>query len=72
MTALAPARLDEVRDLLAELITRRDTPPDDPAEQRELLARCRQALTDVLNDRDDLDRAHSETAEELARWTGAL
>lgn len=69
---LAPARLDEIRGLLLELGAHQDAPPTDPTAQRALLARCQQALTDVLTDRDHLATSHTELTEELALWTGAL
>lgn len=69
MPALAPARLNEIRDLVADLITHRAAPPADAAP---LLARCEQALVDVLNDRDALTVELGTVAEELATWTGSL
>lgn len=67
---LATSRLDEIRDLLAALVARRDTPITDA--DSDLLGHCRSALTDVLNDRDSLAASHAELAEELALWNGAL
>jgi hypothetical protein len=70
---LAPERVDEIRDLLAELVApprRKATAAD--AEHRERLARCRDAITDLLNDRDALVKANSEAGEEIARWRGDL
>ncbi|MGW6416341.1 hypothetical protein [Streptomyces sp. NPDC055055] len=71
MTQLATARLDEIRDVLAELVANPDG-PEAPAELRALLARCRNALTDVLVDRDALAVANAEAGEELALWTGSV
>jgi hypothetical protein len=65
---LTPGRLEEIRDLLARLAAG----PADEADAHELLDASRTALTALLDDRDDLTRAHQETAEELALWTGAL
>ncbi|MFZ4266536.1 hypothetical protein [Streptomyces arboris] len=70
MAALEPERLTEIRDLLAELVTNRNVPAADADPT--LLRRCETALTDVLNDRDDLAAQFAETSEELATWTGAL
>ncbi|MFD9422211.1 MULTISPECIES: hypothetical protein [unclassified Streptomyces] len=69
MPALARARLTEIRDLVADLVTHRAAPPDDVAP---LLARCEKALVDVLGDRDDLVAELGTVAEELATWTGSL
>ncbi|MEU6628364.1 hypothetical protein ABZ905_08730 [Streptomyces parvus] len=69
MSALAPARLAEIRDLVAVLATYRAAPPPDPAQ---VLARCEKALTDVLSDRAGLLSDLGEVAEELATWKGAL
>ncbi|MFJ5890375.1 hypothetical protein [Streptomyces californicus] len=69
MPALAPARLTEIRDLVADLATYRAAPPPDPAQ---LLARCEKALADVLSDRDGLISDLGEVAEELATWTGTV
>ncbi|WP_327415461.1 hypothetical protein [Streptomyces sp. NBC_01233] len=68
---LAPARLDEIRDVLAELVANPDGPPE-PTELRALLDRCRSALADTLVDRDALAVANAEAGEELALWTGSL
>lgn len=72
MSHIHADRLDEIRALLTELVARQTSPPTDPAEARALLRRCRTALADVLNDRDDLIRANTEAAEELAAWNGHL
>ncbi|MFF5045617.1 hypothetical protein [[Kitasatospora] papulosa] len=69
---LEPPRLEEIRDLLAELVARQHRPPTDVTELAALLGRCRHALTDVLNDRDHLAAIFAETAEELTLWTGTL
>ncbi|MFD3978345.1 hypothetical protein ACFWR6_07130 [Streptomyces griseus] len=69
MPALVPARLTEIRDLVADLATHRADPPPDPAQ---LLARCEKALTDVLSDRAGLLSDLGEAAEELATWTGTV
>lgn len=65
---LPPARVEEIRDLLARLRTR----PANEAEALELLTSARTALADLLADRDDLVRANAEAGEALAAWTGAL
>ncbi|MFJ4469514.1 hypothetical protein ACIP2X_18750 [Streptomyces sp. NPDC089424] len=70
---LAPERVAEIRDLLAEIVApplRKATAAD--AEHRAQLTRCRDALTDLLNERDALVKANAQAAEELACWTGAL
>ncbi|MGW3971135.1 hypothetical protein ACWEFD_17785 [Streptomyces ardesiacus] len=70
---LPAERVTEIRDLLAELVAaprRKATAAD--VEHRERLARCRDAITDLLNDRDALVRANAEAGEEIARWTGDL
>ncbi|MFK0063415.1 hypothetical protein ACIQTN_29820 [Streptomyces werraensis] len=72
---LPPERVDEIRDLLAELVAqatprRKATAAD--VEHRERLARCRDAITDLLNDRDALVKAHAEASEELAGWIGGV
>ncbi|MEV5677260.1 hypothetical protein [Streptomyces sp. NPDC052179] len=69
MPALARSRLDEIRGLVAELVTHRTTPPSDVTG---LVARCEKALVDVLNDRDALAADLGTVAEELATWTGSL
>lgn len=72
---LTAERLDEIRDLLAELVAEAAPRPkamDGDAEHRTLAARCRDAITDLLNDRDDLVRANGEAGEELALWRGHL
>jgi hypothetical protein len=61
-------RVEEIRDLLARLVI---GPADDDAA-RELLTECRTAMTELLNDRDDLVRANTEAGEELARWHGSF
>ncbi|MFC9341421.1 hypothetical protein ACFT0G_25330 [Streptomyces sp. NPDC057020] len=71
MTQLATTRLDEIRDVLAELVANPNG-PQEPAELRTLLDRCRTALTDVLVDRDALAVANEQAGEELALWTGSL
>lgn len=63
---LDPVRLEEIQALVQQLT---GAPADNAAP---LLASCRTALTELLADRTDLVRSHSELAEELARWTGAL
>lgn len=65
---LPHTRVEEIRDLLARLVIG----PADDTEARELLAAARTALTDLLNDRDDMVRAHADVCEALAAWTGAL
>ncbi|MGO4747919.1 hypothetical protein AB4212_04650 [Streptomyces sp. 2MCAF27] len=77
MTAhLSPARVAEIRDLLAELVAASGThgtnPPHSPVEDRQLLGRCRSALADLLSDREALIAANAEAAEELALWNGSL
>ncbi|MFD8820822.1 hypothetical protein ACFV1C_00385 [Streptomyces sp. NPDC059605] len=72
MPELPPARVEEIRRLVVELTTtarRTDLTTQDTSR---LLHECRTALTDLLDDRDDLVRANSEAGAELARWTGAL
>ncbi|MER6976026.1 hypothetical protein [Streptomyces carpinensis] len=66
---LGPDRLKEVRQVLARLGAVK--PPAD-ADLRRLLADCRTALAEVLDEREGLVRANAEAAEELALWTGAL
>jgi hypothetical protein len=65
-TQLPPERLDEIRDVLARLLAAR--PAD--SETRALLADARQALAEVLNERDALVAANAKAGEELALWTG--
>lgn len=65
---LTPARVEEIRDLLARL----HRPPADLAEAGELLDAARLALADLLVDRDDLVRANAEAGEALAAWTGSV
>jgi hypothetical protein len=64
---LEAERVDEIRLLASRLGGR-----PDPDEVPRLLADARTALTDLLDDRDDLVRANTEAGEELARWTGAV
>ncbi|MER7835291.1 hypothetical protein ABTY98_05110 [Streptomyces sp. NPDC096040] len=72
---LPAERVAAIRDLLAELTVeaapRRKATAGD-AEHRALAARCRDAVTDLLNDRDALVKANGEAGEELARWRGDL
>ncbi|MEU0950489.1 hypothetical protein ABZ379_48900 [Streptomyces canus] len=70
---LPAERVDEIRDLLAELVAqpRRKATAGD-AEHRQTLTRCRDAITDLLNERDALVKANGEAGEELARWRGDL
>ncbi|MGX1301410.1 hypothetical protein RKD35_002898 [Streptomyces albogriseolus] len=75
MFQLPPERVAEIRDLLAELVAqaaprRKATAAD--VEHRDRLARCRDAITDLLNDRDSLVKAHAEASEELAGWIGGV
>ncbi|MFC8625644.1 hypothetical protein [Streptomyces anulatus] len=56
MSDLAPERLSEIRSL---------GPTSDPID-------CWAAIQDLLREREQLVRANSETAEELATWTGSL
>ncbi|MFF1467982.1 hypothetical protein [Streptomyces mirabilis] len=72
---LTPERVGKIRELLAELVTAcaphgKETVGD--AEHRETLARCRDAITDLINERDALVKANGEAGEELARWRGDL
>ncbi|MFD5571978.1 hypothetical protein [Streptomyces cadmiisoli] len=70
---LTPERLTEIRDLLAKLVApprRKATAAD--VEHRAQIERCRDAITDLLNDRDSLVKANAEAGEALALWTGAL
>ncbi|MEV0016620.1 hypothetical protein [Streptomyces tendae] len=72
---LPQERVDEIRGLLAELVAeasprRKATATD--VEHRQRLTRCRDAITDLLNDRDALVLANAQAGEELARWTGDL
>ncbi|MDH6489593.1 hypothetical protein [Streptomyces sp. SAI-127] len=66
-------RVEEIRDLLAELVAapRRKATAGD-AEHRQTLTRCRDAITDLLNDRDALVKANAEAGQEIAGWRGAL
>ncbi|MFF3092301.1 hypothetical protein [Streptomyces cyaneofuscatus] len=56
MSDLTPERLSEIRSL---------APTSDSID-------CWAAVQDLLRDREQLLRANSEAAEELATWTGAL
>ncbi|MDI9836226.1 hypothetical protein [Streptomyces sp. KAU_LT] len=73
---LPTERVSEIRDLLAELValatprTKATSAAD--IEHREHLARCRDAIADLLNDRDSLVAASAAAGEELATWRGAL
>lgn len=72
---LPPERVAEIRDLLADLAAaaaprRRATAGD--AEHRARAVRCRDAITDLLTDRDALVKANTEAGEEIARWRGEL
>ncbi|MGW1353004.1 hypothetical protein ACWCQE_27615 [Streptomyces sp. NPDC002409] len=71
MPELPPARVEEIRRLVAELTTTRHSDLTGP-DTRHLLHECRTALTELLDDRDDLVRANGEAGEDLARWNGAL
>ncbi|MFF4900522.1 hypothetical protein [Streptomyces sp. NPDC001068] len=72
---LPEERVAAIRDLLAELTVqaapRRRAAAGD-AEHRALLALCRDAITDLINDRDALVKANGEAGEEIARWRGEL
>ncbi|WP_411092244.1 hypothetical protein [Streptomyces sp. 049-1] len=72
---LPAERVAEIRDLLAELVAqaaprRKATAAD--VEHRDRLARCRDAITDLLNERDALIKANTEAGEEIAGWRGDL
>lgn len=70
---LPAERVTEIRDLLAELVAppcRKVTAAN--AEHRQMLDRCRDAITDLLTDRDALVKANGEAGQEIARWRGSL
>jgi hypothetical protein len=72
---LTSERLEGIRGLLAELVAqaapRRKAEPGD-AEHRARAVRCRDAITDLLNERDALAKANAEAGEEIALWRGDL
>jgi hypothetical protein len=69
---LPAERVEEIRDLLAELAAPRRKATAGDAEHRQTLTRCRDAITDLLNDRDALVKANAEAGQEIAGWRGAL